>query len=123
MTTYASLSEAVFVNIVAPDFRAQVRDVVAWRHRWRKIANWAEGLSQFLVGAGTILAYAAGVFDDAYLSFAAGSCSTACIIMLRYAAYANRESVERNAILDSLLAAAGLGPAPSIAGTAAPAPD
>jgi len=113
-TTYAALAAAIFADIIAPDYREEVQDIVLWRRRWARIADWTEGLAHALLGAGAMLAFAASFFGSGYVSFAAGCCSTACLALLRFSIYAAHECTARNAILDRLLAAAGLGPAPGI---------
>jgi hypothetical protein len=122
-TRYADLAAGVFADIIAPDFRAEVEDVVVWRHRWRKAANGFEGLAHLLLVAGAVLAFAAGFFDVRVLSFVAGCCGTLSLALLRFSVYANRESLERNSILERLLHAAGLEPPPSIAADDGPDPE
>lgn len=97
------LTSDVLTNIVVPEYKDEIKDIIIWRRKWRKIANWAEASAQILLGMGTILAYSAGFFNTKYLSFASGCCSTLCVILLRYSKYANGESNERNKILNDLL--------------------
>lgn len=113
MTTYSSLATTIFTDIVGPDFTEEVRDVISWRHRWRKISNWSEGLSHVVLGAASILAFSAGFFENNYLSYASASCSTICLSMLRFSVYANNEQIERNATLSRLLSTAGIENIPS----------
>lgn len=112
---YAAVRNDVLQRIVIPDYKREVEDVTVWRHRWRKIANWVEGLAQVLLGVATMLAFAAGFFNVQYLPFAAGCFNTLCLVMLRFSAYANRESAERNAILGRLLVFLGATPPPTTA--------
>ena len=112
---YADLAGPVFRDIIAPDFNAEIRDVVAWRHIWRKLANWVEGIAHIMLGVASILAFSAGFFNTPMLSYAAACASTVCLAMLRFSAYANNESIERNDILNNLLRTIGIDPVPSIA--------
>jgi hypothetical protein len=113
-TTYSDLAASVFTDIVAPDYREEVKEAATWRHIWSTVANTTEAIAHIFLGIGTILAYAAGFFDIKYIAFSAGICSTICLALLRYSVYAKHESDNRNTILNRLLAAAGLGPDPSI---------
>ena len=110
--TYSDLAGPLFRDVVAPDFEGEVRDVVLWRHRWRKISNWVEGVAHVLLGAASILAFSAGFFDNKYLTYASACSSTVCLALLRFSAYANNESVERNTVLTRLLKTAGIAPMP-----------
>lgn len=116
-TSLASLRSKAFREIIAPELLGEVRDVVVWRQRWRKIANWAEGLAHILQAAGVILMFAVETFKTVnYLSLAAGAVGVLSLALLRFAAYANRESSERNTILGRLTGALGLEALPDIAG-------
>jgi hypothetical protein len=69
-----------------------------------------------LLGATSILATSAGFFDNKYLTYASACSSTVCLAMLRFSAYAHKESVERNEALTQLLRTAGLAPMPDPGG-------
>lgn len=109
---YTTLAGGLFRDVVAPSFVAEVRDVTAWRHHWRKIANWVEGVAHLLQGVASVLAFSAGFFNDLYLTYASACVGTVCLAMLRFAIYANNESVKQNIILSRLLSAAGVSPMP-----------
>lgn len=110
-----SLRDKVLREVIAPDFEREVRDVVAWRHNWRKIANWSEGIAHLLLVVATALAYSAGYFDSIReLAYAAGCVNVVVLALLRFAAYANKESSERNAILNRFLKLLGIEAMPDI---------
>ena len=111
---YADLRAVLWRDHVAPDYVAEVRDVIRTRHLWRKAANWAEGLAHAILGAAAVLSFASGFFSSKYLAFASACCSTACFVLFRFGAYAEHESAERHAILSRLLGAAGLEAVPGI---------
>lgn len=111
-TTYSDLAGPLFRDVIAPDFEDEVRDVALWRHRWRKISNWVEGIAHVMLGAASILAFSAGFFDNKYLTYASACSSTVCLALLRFSAYANNESVERNTVLTRLLKTVGIAPMP-----------
>ena len=52
---YADLQAVLWRDHVAPDYVAEVRDVIRTRHLWRKVANWAEGLAHAILGAAAVL--------------------------------------------------------------------
>jgi hypothetical protein len=117
--TYTDLAGPIFRDVIAPDFESEIRDVVTWRRRWCKIANWVEGGAHMLLGAASILAFSAGFFNDRGLTYASACSSTVCLAMLRFSAYANSESIERSNILNRLLSTAGIAPSPSAAAQSA----
>jgi hypothetical protein len=123
--TYGDLAAPLFREVIAPSFEREVRGLVASRLSWRKAANWVEGGAHVLLGGSSILAFTAGFYDSKLLSYASACCSTVCISMLRFAAYAANESSDRNAVLSRQLAAVGLSPMPDLAdapGGARPSP-
>jgi hypothetical protein len=112
---YDELRVRVLHDEVIPDFLREVQDVIVWRWRWRKIANWAEGIAHLLLAAATVLVYSAGYFDKvAYLAYVAGCVNVGVLALLRIAAYANKESSERNVILNRHLRLLGLSEMPDI---------
>ena len=121
--TYADLGPDLFRTLIAPNFRAEMADVVVWRHRWRKIGNWAEAAAHVFIGLSSILAYSAGFFNSRFLAYASACFSTVCIALLRFATYAENESIERNAILGRLTAAAGINDDPAITAATSPSPE
>lgn len=114
MESYSDIGRKVFASLVAPDYEREISTVINSRHRWARIANISEGSAQVLLGISAILAFAAGFFTTQYLSFASASCSTVCLVLMRYAAYASGESTERHAILNRLLVNVGIAPTPGI---------
>lgn len=118
--TYVDLRNEVFRDIIAPDYRFEIQNVVTSRHRWKKAANWFEGMAQVFLGVSTMLCFAAGFFGDKYWAFAAGCCSTCCQVLIWSSTYAENESAERHSILSRLLAGIGLGPVPPITDASTP---
>ena len=111
-TSYTDLAGPIFRNIIVPDFEEEVKDVAQWRHYWRKISNCFEGIAHILLGVASILSFSAGFFNNIYLTYAAACGNTICLAMLRFSAYANNESIERNMILTRLLNMIGISPLP-----------
>jgi hypothetical protein len=98
----AALQDEIYREIINPDLRRQFRDLATWRHRWRKISKWCEGVAHLLLGAASILAFSAGFFDSFSLSYSSACCSTTCVALLRFAAYAAGEATERDTELAQL---------------------
>ena len=111
--SYSELAGPIFRNIIVPDFEEEVRDVALWRHHWRKISNCVEGIAHIMLGISSILSFSAGFFNNMYLTYAAACSSTICLALLRFSAYANNESNERNVILTKLLNMIGITPLPN----------
>lgn len=76
------------------------------RWRWKRAADVGEASAKLISGVAAILAFAAGVYDQPSLSFAAGCTGTVGMVVSGLGAYALRESQERtrqlNAILDTV---------------------
>ena len=129
--TYADLGPSIFADVIAPAFRAEVEDLSAWRHRWRKAANFFEALAIAVGVLSTVLAFAAGFFRVPLLSFVAGLLMAVSTGLLTYSKFGNHESSERTASLNRLLLQVGITPEPDLivddsppapALTSAPAP-
>jgi hypothetical protein len=107
--TVASLNQMkqkIIEELIQPAYYKDVKDTLEWRYTFRKWGNFSEGLSQLIIAASVILAFAAGVYDKPWLSFLSGSCGTIAGVFMKLTSYAHRESKERtqslNIILDSL---------------------
>ena len=84
-------------------YNNDIEENIYERSRCRKMGHIFEGLSQILALGGTILAFAAGFYDNKTLSFIAGSLGSLSLATTKTAGFALKESNERTAALNTLL--------------------
>lgn len=102
-------------SLVDYSYKRDVRDTIYGRFSWRKCSEFYEAASKILSGVSTIIAFAAGAYDDKALSFAAGTVGTVSIVMMTLAAYATKEAKERTDQLNATLEHLGVARVPDIA--------
>lgn len=91
-------------ELINPDIKEEVIELLKSRKKWKKISNITETMGQVLIAVSTILAFAGGVYDEnTGLAFAAGCVSTTSLALLNFSKYSLGESNERNNLLNSLL--------------------
>lgn len=108
------LGARVFAEAVAPNYQSEIADLLQAQVWWRKLANFTEGLSHVILVAATVFAFSAGFFNEPLVTFAAGCCNTLYISLRSFSSYSNRESRERNQILNRLLSVLGISAVPDV---------
>ena len=73
-----------------------------------------ETVSKVLMGAGSVLSFASGVYLNANLAFVAGSVSTLSVLCLQFAQFAFKESKKSTQDLNRLLQTLQLDPLPAV---------
>lgn len=109
-----SLVEKVKV-LVEDAYMQDIRDTLGGRYHWRKVGNVTEACAHACAGLGTMLAFAAGIYDITALSFSAGCASTMALVLGLWVSYANKESRERSRELNAVLKVLHLNPVPDLA--------
>jgi len=93
-------------KMIDDDYHAGVKRGLAERSCWKTTGDVTETFGHIFIGCSAIIAFAAGFFNIAYLSFIAGSLSTGAILLLKFSSYSMKESKERtdetNRILNKL---------------------
>lgn len=108
---------------VEPAYIREVEKALSGRMSWNNVSEVCEALSKILSGCSSILAFAAGSFDNMALSFSAGCVGTVALVLLLYASFASKESLERTQRLNTTLNHVGIRSMPVISnevGTDAP---
>lgn len=103
----ARLRDAVFEEIVVPDFVGEVAALSSERRFWRRASDRCDDAAQLAAGAAVLLSLALGFFGLRVLAFLAGAANAFVIVALRYSAYARRECAERDEARRRQLAAVG----------------
>lgn len=101
-------------NLLNYSYKTDIQDTVYGRFSWRKWANFYEGASKVLSGVATVVAFAAGAYDDKALSFSAGTIGTASLVCMTLASYAAKESKERTEQLNTTLDHIGVPSVPDL---------
>ncbi len=102
-------------ELVLPAYKKNIEDTIRGMYLWRKIANYSEGFSSILIGMATILSFSSGIYSLKILTFFAGCAGTVSLALKGFSTYANKESKERNKILNKLLENININQFPDIA--------
>jgi len=88
---------------IGKELMAEVKDGLAWRYRWRNIANGSMGMAKVFLMFNAVACFAAGYFSLAWLSFVAGCLVVVATALERFASFSNdnshRRTVEANQLL------------------------
>lgn len=101
-------------DLIEPSYYDDIKYNIHSKSRWQCIGDVTETISHVFIGFGTILAFAAGFFNISYLSFLAGSCTTAAMIFIKFSSYAMKESKERIGQVNLLIEQLGFNDIPDI---------
>lgn len=100
--------------IVEPAYIRDVAATVKSRFAWRRTGDVCEATSKALSGLASILAFAAGAYDNKEISFAAGCVGTVSLTFMIFASYSSREAKERTEQLNTVLRHVGVENLPTI---------
>jgi hypothetical protein len=90
-------------NILKDDYVKFVKDLSGKELTWFDFSTGLSVTSGIFTGLASVLAFAAGFFNDQYLSFAAGCCGILSLIFYKGALYAYRQSQHKDLKLRSVL--------------------
>lgn len=95
-TNTSEFASAVWNELMQPDQRNRLTDLLSARQKWKKAQNWTEGISQTFFLIATILAFSAYYWDTKLLSFLAGAVGGTGTGLFGFSKYAGSESSERS---------------------------
>ncbi len=107
-TSNTNLAEKIKKELVDTNYYDDVKYNIRSKSRWKVVSDVSEALSHLFTGIATILAFAAGFFNFALLSFIAGCFGTISLVLLRFSSYAAKESRERTKQVNMLLDGLGI---------------
>jgi hypothetical protein len=90
-------------NYVEPAYKKDVVDLLHGKRCWKITGQTFETISKVFVAIGSIVSFAAGVYNEPNLSFIAGSISTISLATLQFASFSFRENKKQSQELNTLL--------------------
>ena len=96
-------TDQITTSILQPNYINEISEFIKGRTRWRTIGLTFETVSKLLMGAGSILSFASGVYNNTNYSFIAGSISTLSVVSLQFATFCYKESKQSTDDLNTLL--------------------
>jgi hypothetical protein len=108
--TYSALRGQLFSSIVVPEFTDEIRTGINRVQLLERGAAVIEAAAHGLVCVASVLAFAAGFYDDKNLSFVAACSSTLSLALLRYVNYAREAAESKATSINRMLDRAGIEP-------------
>jgi hypothetical protein len=101
------------INDVAHSVQNEISHLARSRVRWKRFENFSEATAQVFMIFTSVLSFSGATYQQApYLSFLGGVSSVLTIALLKFSNYCHAESLERTALLNSLLVRVGANPLP-----------
>ena len=98
-----SFKDHITLQIIQPSYVDDVTTFIRGRSWWRTAGMTFETVSKLLMGAGSVLSFASGVYQNTNFSFIAGSISTLSVVSLQFSTFCFRESKKSTEHLNRLL--------------------
>lgn len=99
----SNFKDHITLNLIQPNYINEITTFINGRSRWRSVGMAFETTSKILMGAGSVLSFAAGVYSNVNFSFIAGSVSTLSVVSLQFATFCYRESKQSSDDLNIIL--------------------
>ena len=93
----------IITTIIQPNYINEIKEFIASRTAWRNRGVFYETISKILLGSGSVLSFAAGVYSNQTLSFLAGSISTISLLSFQFSSFSFLESKKSTKELNVLL--------------------
>lgn len=93
----------ITLSIIQPNYINEISDFIRGRSWWRTAGMCFETLSKLLMGGGSVLSFASGVYQNTNFSFIAGSVSTLSVVCLQFSTFCYKESKQSTQELNTLL--------------------
>lgn len=102
----------IMVNHVEPAYKKDVIELLEGKRCWKTTGKTFETISKVFVAFGSIISFAAGVYNLPNLSFIAGSISTISLATLQFASFSFTENKKQSSELNTLLNFINIKPIP-----------
>lgn len=102
----------IMVNHVEPAYKKDVIELLQGKRCWKTTGKTFETISKIFVAFGSIISFAAGVYNEPNLSFIAGSISTISLATLQFASFSFTENKKQSSELNTLLNFINIKPIP-----------
>jgi hypothetical protein len=90
-------------TLVEPSYVKDVTNLLKGKNCWRITGQTFETVSKVFVAMGSIISFAAGVYDQPTLSFVSGAVSTFSLATLQFASFSYKENKKQATELNVLL--------------------
>jgi hypothetical protein len=98
-----NFKEHITINLIQPNYVNEIQSSIKGRTRWRSVGMFFETASKLLLGIGSVLSFASGVYNNQNMSFISGSITTLSLVCLQYSSFSYKESKESTTELNILL--------------------
>jgi hypothetical protein len=93
----------ITTELIQPNYINEISTFINGRTKWRSTAMAFETISKLLIGAGSVLSFAAGVYQSTNISFTAGTISTISVLCLQFSTFCKKESKKSTDNLNTIL--------------------
>lgn len=97
------IKDIIVRNHVEPNYIRDIDDLFDGKRNWKRVGQTFETASKALVAVGGIVSFAAGFFNEYYLSFIAGAISTISLATLQFSSFGYKESKKQSIELNTNL--------------------
>jgi hypothetical protein len=111
--TETELRQTVEEDVLNPDIRINIINLLQSRNNWRKVSNIFETLGNLLIVIATVLSFTSGVYKNDVIAYVSGCVNIVSLSFLKFSEYSLNESEERNKLLNDLLVRININPLPS----------
>ena len=98
-----TLKNDILVTMIEPNFKSDITRNLKLRKKFKACGICFETTSKFLVGVGSVLSFASGIYKYDILSFIAGTTSVVSLVMLQYSSFCYKESKKMTLELNEIL--------------------
>ena len=93
----------IVTTIIQPNYINEINEFIESRTKWRNRGILYETISKILLGSGSVLSFAAGVYSNQTIIFLAGSISTISLLSFQFSSFSFLESKKATKELNLLL--------------------
>ncbi len=98
-----TLKSEILITMIEPNFKSDITRNLKLRKRFKGFGIYFETMSKFLVGVGSVLSFASGIYKYNVLSFVAGTTSVLSLVLLQYSSFCYKESKKMTLELNEIL--------------------
>ena len=98
-----TLKNDILITMIEPNFKSDITRNLKLRKRFKGCGICFETMSKFLVGVGSVLSFASGIYKYNALSFIAGTTSVLSLVLLQYSSFCYKESKKMTLELNEIL--------------------
>jgi len=98
-----NLKNDILITMIEPNFKSDITRNLKLRKRFKGCGICFETTSKFLVGVGSVLSFASGIYKYNVLSFISGTTSVLSLVLLQYSSFCYKESKKMTLELNEIL--------------------